>query len=357
MSYHTSDGHRRSARHATNPPPDPDDLSTSTDDGTTILYHEDDDVTTIQPTLTPPILHNPINTTTHRDNTDTATMDVPSVRSSDVSVGLSKDPPSNHGDPPHSQQRRQNVQNQHFSHSRACAYSSHPSRSGTDSIPESITTHGGLHPDTTRVHQQAQLDDLAYRVLQLDTRINHQNELVQSSLQQIMQALNLPPTVLLATPIQPQLQSQLPIPVLQTHHQDHLPIFHLSLGLLQHRYLQYHQEQSKFLHHCNSTLKQHIKHRLLLQYVIHCRMLLLKQHFRSSILLKHHQHKLHNSTHMLLLRHRQINFTPTPILYQSTFHQYNYRLINNQHHSILYLQHHRPIQCNTSILCHQYNQQ
>ena len=81
-----------------------------------------------------------------------------------------------------------------MSRSRARAYSSRPGRSGADSIPESITTQGGLHPDTSRVHQQIQLDDLASRVLTLDTRLNKQNEFLQSSLQQIMQALNLPLT-------------------------------------------------------------------------------------------------------------------------------------------------------------------
>ena len=185
MSFHTSDGHRRSARNAAIPPLADPDLSSS-DDGTTILYHEDD-VTTMAPSLTPPILSN------HPTNRhiDTATTDIPSVRSSEVSIGHSRDPPSNNGDPPYSQHRGHG-QNQHLSRTRTRAYSSRPTRSGADSIPESITTQGGLHPDTARVHQQVQLDDLTTRVLTLDTRLNHQNELLQSSLQQIMQALNLP---------------------------------------------------------------------------------------------------------------------------------------------------------------------
>ena len=192
MSFHNPGGQRRSTRNAGLPPPDPDHLSTTDDDGTTILYHEDD-VTTMAPSLTPPILSNHSN-----HNTNDTTADVPSARSSDVSISQStRDPPSSHhGDPPQ-RQHTHSRQNQNFGYQRSrqrqfTGPSGNPSHSGIESIPDSITTQGVSIVNPTRAIQQAQLDDLASRVITLDERIDQQNEFVQSSLQQIMKALKLP---------------------------------------------------------------------------------------------------------------------------------------------------------------------
>ena len=134
MSFHTSEGHRRSTRSAGLPPPDP--LDTDSDNNVTTLFEDQpnqsnpnnaDDDTTVAPSLAP----------------TTAQSTAKSRRSTDISHSIrSRDPPSANN----SQRHHENPASPKFRQTQR----------SDESIPDSITTtqsilRGGQHPTPIRL--------------------------------------------------------------------------------------------------------------------------------------------------------------------------------------------------------------
>ena len=170
MSFHTSEGHRRSTRSAGLPPPDP--LDSDSDDNVTTLFEEQpnqsnpnnaDDATTVAPSLAP----------------TTAQSTAKSRQSTDISHSVrSRDPPSANN----SQRRHENLASPKFRQTQR----------SDESIPDSITTTQsilrGAVPNNYQAHLETRLDDLSQRVLEL-TSLQAKVESIDTTQASMMQGI------------------------------------------------------------------------------------------------------------------------------------------------------------------------